>query len=74
MRANSRIILAAEKAAKDAIKNGAVAPWGDGAILFELGEDSLKRPMTRAEERLFVDVFEDYIDRNAPDASGAVTS
>jgi len=74
VQANLRVTLAAEKAAREAIENGAVAPWGDGAILFEPGEDALKRPMTRAEERLFIDAFELYIDRNAPDASDTVTS
>lgn len=67
MQANLRIILAAEEAAREAIANGATAPWGDGAILFEPGADALKRPMTRAEELLYIAAFESYIDRNALD-------
>lgn len=69
MQANLRIILAAEEAAREAIRNGATAPWGDGAILFEPDEDALGRVMTRAEERLYIDAFEACIDRNAPDAA-----
>lgn len=57
---------AAQVVADDHIRNGATAPWGNGAVLYEFGEDILGREMDEEERAEYVRAFVRYFNANAP--------